>query len=79
MFPDPGVRLVAADVVVVSELVALIDAAVGIVEVVLENDAVVGEVALGEIVDISPEFAAEEVADSLVVMSVSIVERYARL
>ena len=71
---EPSLCSNGTDVVVISEFVALFHLAVRIVEVVLENLGVSGEVALREVVDVSPEFSAEEVADCLVIVRVAVVE-----
>ena len=67
------------DVVVIAELIPFAHFAVGIIEVVLQYFRISGEVALREVVDIAPEFSAEEVADSLEVMTVGIIEAQASL
>ncbi len=64
---DPGIGLDGVDIVVISELVAFVDLAVGIVEIVLEQLGREGDVAVGEGVDVEPELAAHEVAHGLVV------------
>ena len=67
---DPGIGVESVDVVVVAEFVAFVDTMVirvGIIEVVDKVVGSEGDVAVGERVDIDPEFTAEQVAYSLVV------------
>ena len=56
------------DEVVVAEYIAVLYLAVGVVEVVLQNVGIVRIVTFAELVDVEPEFSAEQVAYCLVVM-----------
>ncbi len=65
--------------VVIAELVALLDTPVRVVEVVLEYFGIAREITLREVVDVSPEFPPEKVADGLEIVSVRIIEANAPL
>ena len=69
----------SVDVIVVAELVAFDNTAVGIVEVVLQVVRSEGDVTVREWVDIKPELAAQEVAHCLVVHALGVVERHTSL
>ena len=71
----PSLGTPCVDVVVVAEAVALAHVAVGVVEVVLQVVGFNRDFAVAEGVDIEPEFAAEQVANGLVVRALGVVER----
>lgn len=72
---QPAFGFDIVEVVVVTEAVALGDAAVRVVEVVLEVERGDGDIAVAEGVDVKPVFAAEEVAYCFVVGGFGVVER----
>ena len=72
---QPAFGFDIVEVVVVTEAVALGDAAVGVVEVVLEVERGDGDIAVAEGVDVKPVFGAEEVAYCFIVGGLGVVER----
>jgi len=62
------------DGIVIAIGIADADFTVGIADIVLQLVGVAGEVTLGEVVYITPEFAAEQVFDRLIVTGACIVE-----
>ena len=77
LLPDVGVHRV--DIVVISEAVALVDLAVGVVHIVLGERGVAGEVTLGILVDVQPVGATQQIFHGLIVTGHGVAGAHAAL